>query len=212
MLGPFDLVLPPIVLLTSIATLPFTFVILLLTNATALTSIRQFKNAWFKHFWWWFGPASKPLFTSAIPPILAEASGVVLDVGPASGVWIRDLGQIVKAHPGQITKIYGVEPNTMFHEQLRSNARKHGLEGVYEPVAAYAQDLESSGIKKGSIDTIITVHVLCSVGSHAEKIVRSLYEYLKPGGQWLVYEHVASKHAPVRNWQSKFSIRWESRS
>ena len=203
MLGPFDLVLPPIVLLTSVATLPFTLLILLTTNASVLTSVPEVKRAWFKHFWWWFGPGSKFLFSPSVKPLLEEASGVILDIGPASGIWIRELGEVVKKHPGKITKIYGVEPNVLFHDQLRANSKANGLEGIYEPVAAYAQDLEKVGIKKGSVDTIITVHVLCSVGPQADKIIKSLYEYLKPGGQWLVYEHVANTHAPVRMWQGK---------
>ena len=201
MLGPFDLVLPPIVLLTSVLTLPFTFLILLATNASALTSLPEIRHAWFKHFWWWFGPSSKFLFTPTVKPLLAQASGVVLDIGPASGIWIQEFGQIVKENPGKIKKIYGVEPNVLFHDQLRANAKTYGLEGIYEPVASYAQDLEKIGIKKGSVDTIITVHVLCSVGPQADKVIRSLYEYLKPGGQWIVYEHVANAHAPVRMWQ-----------
>ena len=159
---------------------------------------------WFKHFWWWFGPASKPLFASTVVPLISQASGVVLDIGPASGVWIRELGLAVKNNPGKITKIYGVEPNVLFHDQLRANAKANGLEGIYEPVGQYAQDLEKSGIKKGSVDTVITVHVLCSVGSQADNIVKTLYEYLKPGGQWLVFEHVASRNAPVRLWQGMY--------
>ena len=203
MLGPLDLTLPPIVLLTSIATIPFTLLISPLTNPSALTSYDEFKHAWFKHFWWWFGPASKPLFSSTVRPILAQAYGTVLDIGPASGVWISDFGEMVKQNPGKITKIYGVEPNINFHDQLKANAKAAGLEDIYEPVAAYAQDLEKSGIKKGNVDTIITVHVLCSVGSQQAEIIKSLYEYLKPGGQWLVYEHVVSSNAPVKMWQGQ---------
>ena len=196
MLGPLDLIVPPTVLLTSLATLPFTLLILPFTDPSALTSWPTIRHAWFKHFWWWFGPGSKPLFAPTVRPILDQASGIVLDIGPASGVWMRELGLVAKASPGKITKIYGVEPNVLFHPQLRASAKANGLEGIYEPVGVYAEDLESTGIKKGTVDTIITVHVLCSVGPDADKIVKTLYEYLKPGGQWLVYEHVVSKNTP----------------
>lgn len=145
------------------------------------------------------------MFAPTVKPILEQASGVVLDIGPASGVWIPEFGLAAKASPGKITKIYGVEPNVLFHPQLRANAKENGLEGIYEPVGVYAQDLEATGIKKGTVDTIITVHVLCSVGPHADKIIKTLYEYLKPGGQWLVYEHVVSKNAPVKHWQGLYS-------
>ena len=204
MLGPFDLVLPPVVLLTAIATLPFTVITLLATNVSALLSATELKHTWFKHFWWWFGPGTKFLFAPNVKPLLHEAYGVVLDIGPASGIWMRELGEAAKASPSKITKIHGIEPNVLFHDQLRASAKKYGLADIYEPVAAYAQDLEKVGIEKGSIDTIITVHVLCSVGAQAESVIKALYEYLKPGGQWLVYEHIASEHTPVRIWQGAF--------
>ena len=192
MLGPLDLVVPPVVILTAIATLPYTIMNRVVTfNGKELRDWAKLKNAWFKHFWWWFGPATKPLFSSGVRPLLAQASGVVLDIGPASGIWMPEFGEAVKKSPGRITKIYGIEPNVYFHTQLLQRAKQNGLEDIYEPIAAYAQDLESKGIRKGSIDTVVTVHVLCSVGPQASSIVKQLYEYLRPGGQWLVYEHVA---------------------
>lgn len=117
---------------------------------------------------------------------------------------MAEFGEVVRKHPGQIQKIYGVEPNVLFHEGLRARAKANGLADVYEPVAAYAGELEGKGIVlKGGVDTVVTVHVLCSVGGHADTVVKELYEYLRPGGQWLVYEHVASKSAPIKSWQSK---------
>ncbi len=213
MLGPLDLIVPPVVLLTAVATLPFTLISHLVTgNISDLTSWPKLRHAWFKHFWWWFGPGSKPLFAASVRPLLAQASGTVLDIGPASGIWMPEFGEAVKNNPGKIKKIYGIEPNTLFHPQLLSQAKANGLEGIYEPVAAYAQDLEGKGIEKGSVDTVITVHVLCSVGDHAETIVKELYEYLKPGGQWLVFEHVASRNAPIKVFQSMCRLGAEVRN
>lgn len=208
MLGPFDLLTPPLVLLSSILTLPFTLLIHLVSAPTSL-SWPTFRHQWFNHLWFWFGPASKPIFAPSVRPLLAQAKGVVLDIGPASGIWMPEFGRLVKEHPGQITKIWGVEPNKNFHGQLRAGAKKAGLEGIYEPVAAYAEELETKvEVKKGSVDTIITVHVLCSVGPRArqERIVNDLYEYLKPGGQWLAYEHVASHNPVLKAWQGKSQL------
>jgi SAM-dependent methyltransferase len=190
MFGPLDLVVPPTVLATAVLTFPFTLVNRLLFKPSDIFQWSTLKHNWFKHFWWWFGPASKPLFASTVKPLLAQASGTVLEIGPASGVWMREFGEIVKNNPGQIKKIYGVEPNVLFHPQLLAKAKENGLADIYEPIAAYAEELEGKGIAKGSIDTVITVHVLCSVGSHKNIVTKQLYEYLKPGGSWLVFEHV----------------------
>ena len=197
-----DLIVPPAVIIGSLATLPFTLIWLPITGRIQdLTSHKRFQHSWFQHFWAWFGPGSKPLFAGTVNPLLAQAKGVVLDLGPGSGVWMNELGEAHKA--GQITKIYGVEPNTLFHPELRRKAKAAGLEDVYEPVGALVQDLETVGVKKESIDTVITVHVLCSVGNQTEEIIRCLYEYLKPGGQWLVFEHVTSPNGLVKGWQGK---------
>ncbi|EMC94244.1 hypothetical protein BAUCODRAFT_36713 [Baudoinia panamericana UAMH 10762] len=207
MVGPIGLLLPPLTLVTAVLTLPFTLLALPLSDASALFSWPKLRHRWFLHFWWWFGPATKPFFAPSVVPLLEQAHGKVLDIGPASGIWMSDLGKAAAA-TGKIEKIYGVEPNVLFHKQLKAGAKKAGLEDRYEPIAAYAQDLESRGIKKGSIDTIITVHVLCSVGSHAPGIVKELYEYLKPGGLWLVYEHVAARNVPVKSWQYLHNLVW----
>ncbi|KAM0712099.1 hypothetical protein Q7P37_011193 [Cladosporium fusiforme] len=216
MLGPLSLLLPPIVLLTSLATLPFTLLTLALSRrTTTLSTWASLRQTWFKHFWYWFGPGSKAIFAPTVRPLLAQLKGpIVLDIGPASGVWMRELGEAVKksssggAASSAITKIYGVEPNVEFHAQLRDAAKKAGLEDVYEPVAVKAQDLEAFGVGKGSVDTVVTVHVLCSVGGQAEEVVRGLYEVLRPGGQWLVYEHVVAKKGVVRSWQAVCNTVW----
>lgn len=204
MLGPLDLVLPPLVLLSSVATLAFTITSLSLTGRMeALTSVRSLKQSWFKHFWWWFGPGTKPIFAHDVHPLLAQARGVVLELGPASGIWMEAFAPAVRE--GKIIRIYGVEPNVTFHAQLKAESKKHGMEDVYQPLPAYSHELEKNGVKKGSIDTIVTVHVLCSVGPQLDAVVEDLYDYLKPGGQWLVYEHVAARYTVARAWQSEFS-------
>src|ERR1700753_2215816 len=117
---------------------------------------------------------------------------------------MEELGKAYKA--ANITKIYGSETNTNFHDSLRRNAKAAGIGDAYEPVGTLVQDLESIGVKKGSIDTVITVHVLCSVGNQAEDIIRHLYDFLKPGGQWIVFEHVASPNGITKGWQCKEKI------
>ncbi|KAK5107548.1 hypothetical protein LTR62_001036 [Meristemomyces frigidus] len=207
MLGPFDLLIPPALLLGSLLTLPFTLASLALKGEISrLSSWPQLRHLWFQHLWFWFGPNTKILFAPRVRPLLAQAKGVVLDIGPASGIWMSELSEAVKQ--GKVSKIYGVEPNRLFHPQLLASAKRYGMADVYEPLDVYAQDLERCGVQKGSIDTIITVHVLCSVGAETTELVKQLHEYLKPGGQWLVYEHVASEHLPVRMWQYLLNLIW----
>jgi len=170
-------------------------------------SFDDFKDAWFARFWAFFGPLSRENAAPKVMPLLRNsASGVCMDIGPGSGEWLY---LFAKANNKDITKIYGVEPNPGMHKALRANAVKAGLGDIYEVVGCGAEELATKGgIPKGSIDTIITVQCLCSIPT-PEKIIKDLYPYLKPGGQWLVYEHVKTKYQSdiVGYWQSECSPR-----
>ncbi|KAK5122149.1 hypothetical protein LTR85_004395 [Meristemomyces frigidus] len=177
-------------------------------NFKPFKSFDDFKSAWFARFWVWFGPRSTENAGQSVMPLLRNsAQGVCLDIGPGSGEWLYMFAQ---ANNKDITKIYGVEPNPGMHKKLRENAVKAGLGDVYEIVGCGAEDLATKGgVEKGSIDTIITVQCLCSIPT-PEKIIRDLYPYLKPGGRWLVYEHVRTKYQSdfVGYWQKAVNLAW----
>lgn len=133
-----------------------------------------------------FGRASRPLFAADVEHVLSRARGVVLDLGTGSGDWTY---MFTTARNQNITRVLFLEPNTHFHPKLRKMAQAVGLNGRYEIIGGGVEELDNQGVKKGTVDTVVTVHVLCSV-SAPEPVVKGLYEYLRPGGQWLVYEHV----------------------
>jgi ubiquinone/menaquinone biosynthesis C-methylase UbiE len=83
------------------------------------------------------------------------------------------------------------------HSALRENAAKAGLEEVYEILPCGAEVLK---IAKESVDTVVCCKVLCSVPEQ-ERVLRELYSFVKPGGQFIVYEPVAS--STVGGWQSR---------
>ena len=89
---------------------------------------------------------------------------------------------------------------------MREAIKASGLIDVYEIVPCGVEDvveLKKHGIVLGSIDTILSVQVLCSVPDPNE-MLRRLYALLKPGGQLIVYEHVKSKDMITSVVQSKF--------
>ena len=78
------------------------------------------------------------------------------------------------------------------------------LGDIYEVIGCGAEELQTKGgLQKNSIDTIVTVQCLCSIPT-PELIIKELYPLLKPGGQWLVYEHVKTKYTDdfVDTWSS----------
>jgi SAM-dependent methyltransferase len=60
-------------------------------------------------------------------------------------------------------------------------------------------------VQRGSVDTIVTVQCLCSIPG-PERVIRDLYPLLKPGGRWIVYEHVRTK------FQGEFVGVWQRES
>ena len=136
--------------------------------------------------------------------------GTVIEVGPGSGMWVslfsdkylprQDKDAKVRQRGGaaatratgrtSVTRVYGIEPNPGVHGLLRQQVRDAGLEGVYEVVPVGIESLFASGkIAPGSVDCIVTVLCLCSIPDPAYNI-QQLYQCLKPGGKWFVYEHV----------------------
>lgn len=126
---------------------------------------------------------------TAVPALISEASGVVLEIGPGIG------SQLPRYDGSKITKVYGVEPNIDLHKSLREKVKASGLTDVYEIAACGIEDgaeLEKHGIGRDSIDTVISIQVLCSV-LDPDEMLRRLYALMKPGGQLIVYEHVKNR-------------------
>lgn len=160
---------------------------------------------------------------TAVPPdgdsrgLPPGVGGTVIEVGPGSGMWVSIYGDqyatlsdtVDKSIPGKRTrveKVFGIEPNATHHAALQSRISEAGLDGSYTIVPVGIEDIGSTGlIPKGSVDAIVTVLCLCSI-PEPEKNIRELYEYLKPGGRWFVYEHVkcyASQGNFMRWYQSR---------
>ena len=113
-----------------------------------------------------------------------------MELGPGTGQ------QIGRLDPSKITRIYGIEPNAALHPELRARIAKAGLENVYTIVPCGIEDrveLKRYGIESESIDTVLSIKVLCSV-PEPQSMTRELYRLLKPGGQLLLSEHVRSKN------------------
>jgi len=147
-----------------------------------------------------------------VPPEDAVSPGVggtVIEVGPGSGMWVSIFsdkyvsqanGDAKGSAAGlgvrtRVDKVFGIEPNPDQHPALRRRVVEAGLEGRYEVVPVGIEDIATTGlVQPGTVDAIVTVLCLCSIPDQ-EKNIRALYDYLKPGGRWYVYEHVRTRPA-----------------
>lgn len=150
-------------------------------------------------------PAPENVLNSSdlIPPILAKADGVVLDVGPGTG------SQTPYFTNPNLRMMYGAEPTEGLHKELRETIESNGMTDKYQILHCGAEPeslipaLDKAGLKdlgEGVFDTVVGIRVLCSVPK-PEETIRGLYRLLKPGGKLIVCEHIISPW-----WTGKGSI------
>jgi SAM-dependent methyltransferase len=171
-----------------------------------VTSPSAFRAKWFEEFWRVVGPsmAASPLQMGHVESLLSRARGTVLELGPGGG----DQSYHFKAD--KISWMYGAEPNAFLHDLLLQKSKEAGLGGKYTPLEAAAQPgsllpaLMSAGLipsnssglpSEGVFDSIIAVKSLCSAPqAQLPATVAVIQALLKPGGEFLFFEHLANNN------------------
>ncbi|KAI0156978.1 S-adenosyl-L-methionine-dependent methyltransferase [Xylariaceae sp. FL1272] len=223
-------------LFVSLCQIPPTVATLFHSNPRALLSPSQFQDAWFSHFWTLVGPGIREDAGQKVVPLLDGRTvngrvvenpvrqglgGVVIEIGAGSGLWVDVFSDGAQSKQRKrentartpITKIYGIEPNPSHHASLRHNISRANLSEIYEIVPVGIEHLRSSkkwqgNIDAGSIDCIVSLLCLCSI-PEPERHTKELYELLKPGGRWYVYEHVrVEKYWWLRLYQRLINLVW----
>lgn len=91
--------------------------------------------------------------------------------------------------------IYGVDPNPHFVDVVGPKLKKLGLQDKYKLLTCGIEDsdiLRSEGITEGSMDTILSIQVMCSVPD-PKSAMKEVWKLLKPGGSFVFWEHVRNK-------------------
>ncbi|KIW12962.1 hypothetical protein PV08_08149 [Exophiala spinifera] len=193
-----------------------------------LTNFASFKEKAFAGLWLTLGGISADQTPAELDGLLASSKGLILDVGPGSGDQLRRF-----SNPQNITAIYGVEPGVTMHDKLRESARKAGLGDDKYRIIGGTADLESivpALVKDGLVktgetggpaaaeeddlaifDEIVCVRVLCGVPDQ-EASVADLYALLKPGGRFVLCEHVLNGHSWAADQAQKFwmAVGWQA--
>jgi SAM-dependent methyltransferase len=123
-----------------------------------------------------------------VPQLVASAHGTVLEVGAGVG------NHLDRFDKSRIEHVYGVEPNPLFVSPLLAMVEKTGLQGKYTMLLGGVEDedlLAKYGIKENSVDCILCLQTLCSV-KDADQAMRWMYKLLKPGGEFIFWEHQKS--------------------
>ncbi|TKY84584.1 hypothetical protein EX895_006486 [Sporisorium graminicola] len=139
-------------------------------------------------------------------PLLQSAYGRVLEIGAGAG---DSVGHYDEA---KIERLFCLEPYEPLRRQLVAKLQAVGLAGKSTVIAAGLDadsrpKLVQAGIEPGSLDTVVLFQVLCSIPDPKAHL-KYLQSLLKPGGQIILFEHVASKHTLARLIQNLWAPIW----
>ncbi|MEV8212837.1 methyltransferase domain-containing protein [Leifsonia sp. NPDC077715] len=146
-----------------------------------------------------FFAAAGPYLDGAQRPykrtVFAELPRVVVELGSGVGANLPYL-------PTGGTLI-AIEPNRSMHARLRSAAARRGIR-----LDLRERTAEDTGLPDGSVDTVISSLVLCTV-THPEAVLAEVRRILRPGGTFRFVEHVvAADGTPTRAAQRVLRRPW----
>ena len=128
---------------------------------------------------------------------LAPAQGRVLELGFGTGLNLPH-------YPPSVTQIVAVDPNPgMARIALR---RMHDLDMTVEHHQISA---ESLSFDTGSFDSVVCTLTLCSI-PNVRAALAEVTRVLKPGGQFLFFEHGRHTEWSVAKWQDRLNPLWKA--
>jgi SAM-dependent methyltransferase len=129
-------------------------------------------------------------------PLVSRAAGDVLEIGAGDG------GNLPYLSPDVRPTLLDANPYMLRY--LRERAARLNLP-AYRALVAGAERLP---FPSASFDTVLSVHVLCSVADQA-RALDEIRRVLRPGGAFLFLEHVAApRHTSAYRWQRVVNPAW----
>jgi SAM-dependent methyltransferase len=138
--------------------------------------------------------------TTSVPSLVRSAQGKILELGPGPG------NQIHRYDPSLVNFIYAVDPNPHYGDNIAAKLKNVNLQDKYKLLACGIEDseiLRREGITEGSMDTVLSIQVLCSVGD-VKSVMREVWKLLRPGGSFVFWEHERNKDTATAMAQSTY--------
>jgi ubiquinone/menaquinone biosynthesis C-methylase UbiE len=127
--------------------------------------------------------------------VIPKATGLVLEIGIGSGLNLS-------FYSTAVTHLRGIDPSA----ELLSMARKK-IGRLAFPVELTGETAEQLRVDAGSVDTVVSTWVLCSIPNPLGAL-QEMKRVLKPGGRLLFVEHGRSPDPKVRAWQDRLNPIW----
>jgi ubiquinone/menaquinone biosynthesis C-methylase UbiE len=128
--------------------------------------------------------------------LLAGVGGRVLEVGCGHGANLPH-------YPSAVTDLVAVEPEERMRDLARDEAERLGRQATVLDGQAERLPFEND-----SFDAVVATLVLCSVADQ-DRALAEIHRVLKPGGELVCLEHVASANRAVRAGERVFdAVLW----
>jgi ubiquinone/menaquinone biosynthesis C-methylase UbiE len=121
---------------------------------------------------------------------IAEARGVVLDVGFGSGLNLP-------YYPSFVKRVLAVEPSVVARKMAEA-----AIKSATIPVEFIGLDGQHLTIDDESVDCVVTTWTLCTIPDPSLAL-QEFARVLKPGGNFLFIEHGKSPEESVSKWQNR---------
>lgn len=119
------------------------------------------------------------------------AQGEVLEIGVGPGV------NFTHYDPARVSTVYALEPNPGMIRQAERECRLGQLNVEFLDLPG-----ERIPLSDASVDTVVSTFTLCTIPGVVDAI-RGVGRVLRPGGQFLFFEHGLSPDLSVQRWQKR---------
>lgn len=126
---------------------------------------------------------------------LAAARGRVLELGFGTGLNLSH-------YPPAVHRIVAVDPNPGMADLARERIASAGIEVEHHQITAEALPFDAR-----SFDSVVCTLTLCSIPK-VDAALREVHRVLKPGGQFLFFEHGRHPQASIYKWQQRLNPLW----
>jgi ubiquinone/menaquinone biosynthesis C-methylase UbiE len=123
--------------------------------------------------------------------IVPFAQGTVLEIGVGPGM------NFLLYDPLKVRKVYALEPNQGMIRRAQEQRRRTKIDIEFLDLPG-----ERIPLADDSVDTVVSTFTLCTIPGVVDAI-QSIARVLKPGGQFIFFEHGLAPDLRVRRWQER---------
>jgi ubiquinone/menaquinone biosynthesis C-methylase UbiE len=128
---------------------------------------------------------------------LAPTQGRVLELGFGTGLNLPH-------YPPSVREIVAVDPNPGMAAIAQRRMQQLGMTVEHHQISA-----ESLAFDTGSFDSVVCTLTLCSI-PNVRTAIAEVTRVLKPGGQFLFFEHGRHANPAVAKWQDRLNPLWKT--